>query len=84
MVYARVFLNDYANKVLNVVKAKFDLKDKSEAINRFMEMYGEEIVEKEASEEYTKKVIAMTKKHYDQYGAKKMSKKEFNDLFELN
>ena len=42
MVYARITLNDYANKVLNVVKAKFSLNDKSEAINKFVEMYGEE------------------------------------------
>ena len=55
MVYARVSLNNYVNRVLNVIKAKFDLHDKSEAINKFVEMYGDEFVEKEASDDYLKK-----------------------------
>ena len=84
MVYARINLNDYANRVLNVIKAKFDLRDKSEAINKFIDMFGDDLVEKEASEEYVKKVVATCKKHYGTYGHKKMSKKEFNELFELN
>ena len=46
MVYARITLNDYANKVLNVIKAKFDLRDKSEALNKFIDLFGDEVVEK--------------------------------------
>ena len=84
MVYARICLDDYANRVLNVVKAKFDLKDKSEAINKFMAMYGDEVVEKAANDEYVKKILATTKKHFDKHGYKKISKKEFNNLFEFN
>lgn len=84
MVYARITLNEYANKVLNVIKAKFDLRDKSEAINRFIDLFGDEIVEKEANEEYVKKMVAMSKRHFSKYGYKKMSQKEFKDLFELN
>ena len=34
MVDARVELNKYSNRVLSVVKAKYDLKDKSQAINK--------------------------------------------------
>ena len=51
---ARIELNEYTNRVLGVLKAKHGLKDKSEAINKFAELYGDEIVEKEASEEYIK------------------------------
>ncbi|HQT45132.1 MAG TPA: DUF2683 family protein, partial [Candidatus Micrarchaeota archaeon] len=43
MVFAQIELNDYTNRVLNVLKAKFGLKDKSEAINKFAEIYGDEI-----------------------------------------
>lgn len=84
MVYARVSLNDYVNRVLNVIKAKFDLRDKSEAINKFIEMFGDEFVEKEASDEYIKKMIATEKRHFEKYGHRKMTKQKFNELFELN
>lgn len=84
MVYARITLNDYANQVLNVIKAKFNLHDKSEAINRFVEMFGSEFVEKEADDQYVKKIIAMSKRHFDHYGYKKMSRAEFKELFGLN
>ncbi|MBI4981227.1 DUF2683 family protein [Candidatus Woesearchaeota archaeon] len=84
MVYARITLSEYANQVLNVIKAKFDLHDKSEAANKFIELFGDEFVEKEANDEYVKKVIAMSKRHFSKYGYKKMSKTEFKELFELN
>ena len=84
MVFARISLNEYANRVLNVIKAKFDLKDKSEAINKFAEMFGDEFVEKEASDEYLKKVIEIEKRHFKKYGYQKMNQKEFKELFELN
>ena len=47
-------------------------------------MYGEEIVEKEAKDEYVKKVIEISNTHFKKYGSERMSEKEFNDLFELN
>ena len=84
MVYARITLNDYANKVLNVIKAKFDLRDKSEALNKFIDLFGDEVVEKDAKDEYVKKVLDISKKHFSKYGYRKMSQKEFQTLFELN
>jgi len=65
MISARVELNDYANRVIGIIKIKFGLKDKSEALNKFIELYGEDMMEKEASEEYTKRVIETAKKTYD-------------------
>ncbi|MCJ7696892.1 MAG: DUF2683 family protein [Thermoplasmata archaeon] len=45
MVQALVKLNDNINRVLNIVKAKYNLKDKGEAIefvvNRYIELEGE-------------------------------------------
>jgi hypothetical protein len=83
MISARVELNNYANKVLGIIKIKFGLKDKSEALNKFIELYGEEIIEKEATEEYTKKIIEVTKKHFNKYSNKKMSVAELDNLFEV-
>ncbi|MEK6830074.1 MAG: antitoxin [Nanoarchaeota archaeon] len=77
---ARVELGDYANRVLGIIKIKYGLKDKSEALNKFIELYGNDILEKEASEEYVKKVIAVSNNHFKKYGYKKMSLQELNKL----
>ena len=80
---ARVELDDYSNKILSMVKAKYGLKDKSQAINKFVMIYGDEILEREASEEYTKKIIEITNQHFKKYGNKKMSLQELNNLCEM-
>ncbi len=82
MISARVNLNSYANKVFGIVKLKYELKDKSEAINKFVEIYGEDIVEKDANSEYAKKVMKIADKHFKNYGNRKMSKKELDLLFD--
>ncbi len=79
-VTARVELDRYTNKVLGIIKIKFDLKDKSEALNKFIEMYGDEVVEKDASEEYVKNIIRLTKKHYDKYANKKITLQELDAI----
>ena len=83
MISARVELDNYSNKVLNIIKIKFGLKDKSEALNKFIELYGEEIMEKEANEEYIKKIIDITKRHFEKYGNKKMALQELDKLCEV-
>ncbi|MDO8460738.1 MAG: DUF2683 family protein, partial [Nanoarchaeota archaeon] len=79
---ARVTLNEYTNKVLGVIKAKYGLKDKSEAVNKFIELYGEDVIENEASDEYLKKVIELTDRHMKKYGKKKMSLVELDKIIE--
>jgi hypothetical protein len=80
---ARVNLNPYVNRVLGMIKIKYDLKDKSEAINKFIEIYGDEILEKESTEEYLKKVISISDNHFNKYSNKKMSLEELDSLCEL-
>jgi hypothetical protein len=53
-----ISVNEYTSKVLGVVKEKFGLKDKAEALDKFADMYGEEFVEKEVKEELLKRMIA--------------------------
>jgi Protein of unknown function (DUF2683) len=84
MVFAQVELDEYTNRVLNVLKAKFGLKDKSEAINKFAEMYGEELVEKEANDQYVKKVLEIAEKHMKIHGNRKMTLKELDRLCEMD
>jgi len=84
MVLARLSLNEYTNKVLNVVKAKFDLKDKSEALNKFVEENGEEFVEKEASDEYIKVLLEIDKRHMKLHKNRTMTIEELDKLCEAN
>jgi hypothetical protein len=68
MVDARVSLNNYTNKVLAVVKAKYDLNDKSQALNKFAELYGCNEVEPEVKESYVKKILKIEEAHFRKYG----------------
>ncbi len=83
-VFAQIELNEYTNRVLNVLKAKFSLKDKSEAINKFAEIYGDEIVEKEANDQYVKKIIGITENHMKKYSGRKMTLKELDSICGLD
>ncbi len=82
MVMARLELEEHTNKVLNVVKAKFGLKDKSDALNKFVEIYGDEIVERDANDQYIKKLLEIEERHIKKYGYKKMSISELDKLCE--
>jgi len=81
MAMARVVFDDYSNKVVNVVKAKYDLKDKSAALNKFIHMYGPEEVELDAKDKYVAKVEKIVEKHYKKHGHRSMSLSELDKLF---
>lgn len=80
---ARVNLNHYTNKVLAMIKAKYGLTDKSQAINKFIEIYGEDVVEKEASDEYVKKILELVDEYEKSGNSKKMSLEELDNLCEM-
>ena len=61
MVQAMININEEANKVLNIVKAKYGLKDKSEAINIVVKEYEQEFLEPELRPEYIKKALRIHK-----------------------
>lgn len=56
MPVAIVKLNDEANRVINIVKAKYGLNDKSEAINKMAEEYGHELLEPALRPEYIERM----------------------------
>lgn len=56
MVNALIQVNENANRVLNIIKAKYGLKDKSEAINLMAEQYEEEILEPELRPEFIERI----------------------------
>jgi len=76
-----ITVSEYTNRVLGVIKEKFGLKDKAQALDRFAEMYGEEFVEKEVRDEVVEEVIKSCETHIKKYGHRKMSLKELDKLF---
>jgi len=61
MVQALVEINDNTNRVLNIVKATYDLKDKGEAIELVVNRYVEEKNEPELKPEFIKKIKQIEK-----------------------
>jgi hypothetical protein len=76
-------IEGYTNRVLGVIKEKFGLKDKGEALDKFTDMFGEEFVEKEVREDIVNDVIKGCEEHIKKHGFKAMSEREFKELFEL-
>jgi Protein of unknown function (DUF2683) len=52
MVQAVVKLSEHSNRILNIVKAKYGLRDKSEAIEKITTEYEQEILEPELRPEF--------------------------------
>jgi len=56
MVQAIVRLSEHSNRILNIVKAKYGLRDKSEAIEKITTEYEQEILEPELRPEFISSV----------------------------
>jgi len=61
MVKAIVEIDNEANRIINIVKAKEELKDKSQAINLILNIYGKEMLEPELRPEFIKELLASQK-----------------------
>jgi len=73
-------VDGYTNRVLGVVKEMFGLRDKSEALRKFVEMNGDSILEREVSEDVVRSVISTSQAHIKKHGMRKMSLKELDEL----
>lgn len=73
-------IDDYTNKVLGVIKERFGLKDKSEALNKFAHMYGEEFVPFEIKEDILRDMIKDIEEDKKLYGNKTMTIEELDLL----
>jgi hypothetical protein len=61
MVQAIINIDDRTNRVLNIIKAKYGLKNKSAAIEHMAYEYEEEILEPELKPEYIEKLKRIEK-----------------------
>jgi hypothetical protein len=61
MVQAIINISDRTNRIINIIKAKYGLKDKSEAIDMIAEQYERELLEPELRPEYVEKALKIQK-----------------------
>jgi len=65
-----ITVEDYTSKVLGVVKEKYALKDKGNAMDKIVDLYGENFIEREVSEEVIKELIEDSERHIKKHGFK--------------
>ena len=61
MVQATIDLGEHENRILNIVKGKFGLSNKSDAINMVINEYGDNLMEPELRPEYVEKAKKIMK-----------------------
>ena len=67
MVQAVINIRDRSNRVLNIIKAKYGFKDKSETIEYVIEKYESAFLEPELRPEYIEKLEKIRKGKYTRY-----------------
>ena len=67
MVQAVIHIEERANRILNIVKAKYGFKDKSQAIEHVIEKYESAFLEPELRPEYVEKLEKIRKGKYTRF-----------------
>jgi hypothetical protein len=67
MVQAVINIKERANRILNIVKAKYGFKDKSQAIEHVIEQYESAFLEPELRPEYIEKLDKIRKGKYTSF-----------------
>ena len=67
-------ISERANRILNIIKAKYGLHTKSEAINQMADEYEHEVLEPELRPEYVEKLGKIEKE-------KSVKVKDFNERY---
>ncbi len=74
---AQIEIDRQTNHVLNIIKAQYELRDKSEAIEKVVEIYVDEIMEPELKPDYIEKIKKIKKE-------KSIEVDSFADRYGLN
>lgn len=61
MVTALLNLSENANRVLNIIKVKYQLKDKSQAVEHLVDKYIEDSEDRELRPEFVKELLEASK-----------------------
>lgn len=80
MVQAIIRIGDHEDRVLTIVKGKYGLKNKSEAINFVIEKFEEELLEPELKPEYVNKIKSLGKSgNFSEFNSIEEFKKEIEN-----
>lgn len=77
MVQAMIQISDEANQILNIVKARYALKDKSDAIEKVIMTFGDDFLEPQLRPEFIQKMK-------ERQAEKTIKVKDFKKHFGLN
>ena len=77
MVKAIVEIDAEANKVINILKAQYGLKDKSQAINRLAKEYKEVVMESEFKPDYIRRLLEVKKEPIIRVGSSAELRKRY-------
>lgn len=77
MVKAIVEIDEEANRVINVIKAQYDFKDKSQAINELARQYKALVLESGLRPEYLKKLEKIQSEPIMRVGSAREFKKRY-------
>jgi len=80
MTHARFELDDYTTRVLDVVKGKYGLKNRNEALKRFVKEYGENLIELKIDEKILREIDEEYEAHIQKYGNRSMNDEELDEL----
>ena len=69
MVQSIIDLNEREDRILNIVKAKYGLKNKSQAISMIAKIYEESFLEPELKPEYLEKLQKIRKGKYVKFNS---------------
>jgi len=84
MTQVRLDVDEYTLRVLDVVKGKFGLNNRSEALNKFAIEYGAEYVEPLPNEKFLKELDKTFEEHVKKHKARKMSKQQLKKILSLD
>jgi hypothetical protein len=80
MVQAIVDLGDNENRILTIVKGKFGLKNKSEAMNLVIDKFCEDHLEPRLRPEYKKKLLRIDKGKFKRFSSVEDLRKEIENV----
>ena len=78
MVQAMINIDERTNRVLNILKAKYELRDKSQAIDIMAQQYEEAILQPELRPEYVEKARGIMAEKAIRVGSLKEFRKRYS------
>ena len=80
MVQAIVKLGEHEDRVLTIVKGKFGLKNKSDAVNFVIDRFEQELLEPQLRPEYKKELLKIDKGKFKRFSSVEELRKEIENV----